>query len=145
MIGMVAHESFLYPSLTVRENLIFAARMYNVPQPGRRADELIRSVGLGPHAHSLSARLSQGMRQRLAVVRDLVHEPPILLLDEPLAGLDARAAAWLRGLIADLLGRGRTVCFTTHDPQAVSDLTDRVVRLQSGRLEDIDAMAARAA
>ena len=135
LIGMAAHESYLYPSLTVRENLIFAARMYDVSQPGRLADELIRGAGLGPHADALSSRLSQGMRRRVAVLRALAHDPPILLLDEPFAGLDARGATWLCGLLAGLRERGRTVCFTTHDPHAAADLTDRVVQLRSGRLE----------
>jgi heme exporter protein A len=135
-IGLAAHEAFLYPYLTARENLVFTGRMYDVPDPERRADQLIRSIGLSLHADRWSVKLSRGMRQRLAVVRALVHDPPIVLLDEPFSGLDEAATRWLTDLFADMRARGRTVCFTTHDPQAARSLADRIVHLQSGRLEE---------
>jgi heme exporter protein A len=135
-VGLAAHETFLYPYLTARENLVFTARMHDVPDPERRADQLIRSVGLSRHADRWAVKLSRGMRQRLAVVRALVHDPPILLLDEPFSGLDEAAAHWLAGLLGDMRARRRTVCFTTHDPQAARSLADRIFHLQSGRLEE---------
>ncbi len=138
LIGLAAHESFLYPCLTVRENLLFAARMYDVPDPAGRVEQLIRRVGLGPHAERWSSALSRGMRQRVAVVRALVHDPPILLLDEPFAGLDEAASVWLAGLLADLRARRRTVCFTTHDPRIARELAHRIVHLRSGRLDPGD-------
>jgi heme ABC exporter ATP-binding subunit CcmA len=139
LLGMVAHESFLYPHLTVRENLVFAARMCGLPDPLGQADRWLDSVGLRPHAHRPSAQLSKGMRQRLAVVRALVHDPPILLLDEPFSALDAAGSQWLLGLLLELRGRGRTVCFTTHDPQKARLLSDRVFCLQSGGLLELAA------
>jgi heme exporter protein A len=135
LVGMAAHETFLYPYLSARENLVFTARMYDVHDPERRADQLIHSVGLSRHADRWAAKLSRGMRQRLAVVRALVHDPPILLLDEPFSGLDEAAAHWLADMLLDLRARRRTVCFTTHDPHAARSLADRTVHLQSGRLE----------
>jgi heme exporter protein A len=134
LIGLAAHESFLYPYLTVRENLLFVARMYDVPDPVGRAEQLIRRIGLGPCADRWSSALSRGMRQRLAVVRALVHDPPIVLLDEPFAGLDEAASIWLAGLLSDLRARRRTVCFTTHDPRIARNLAHRILHLRSGRI-----------
>jgi heme exporter protein A len=136
LVGLAAHETLLYPYLTARENLLFTARMYDVHDAARRADEIIRSVGLSRHADRWVATFSRGMRQRLSVVRALVHDPPILLLDEPFSGLDECAAHWLADLLLDRRARRRTVCFTTHDPHAARTLADRVFHLQSGRLEE---------
>ena len=141
LIAMVAHESSLYPHLTLRENLIFAARMCDVGQPAERADKWLGQIGLEPHAQRLPTRISKGMRQRLAVARALVHDPRILLLDEPFCGLDAAGDAWLDGLLNTLRRRGRTLCFATHDTQKVRRLADRVLRLQSGRLEPLELEA----
>ena len=132
---MVAHESHLYPHLSARENLIFAARMHDVPRPAERAGQLIDGAGLQRYADCLSAKLSRGMQQRVAVARALVHDPPILLLDEPFGGLDEAATAWLTALLSDLRARKRTVCFITHDREMARTLADKVFRLQSGRLE----------
>ncbi len=138
MIAMVGHESFLYPHLTLRENLIFAARMCDVRQPARRADQLLQSTGLYPHAHRLPTRISRGMRQRVAVARALVHEPRVLLLDEPFSGLDAEGAEWLLDLLLRLRDQQRTFCFAIHNEQMVGRLVDRVLRLRWGRLEELE-------
>jgi len=137
LLGMAAHESFLYPYLTVRENLLFAARMYGAAEPLRRADQWIHRIGLQAHAHRLAARLSKGMRQRLTVVRALLHDPAILLLDEPFSALDAEGTHWLVGLLRELRSRGRTVCFATHDEEKIRILADRILCLQSGRLQQL--------
>lgn len=133
-IGVVAHESFLYPHLTLRENLIFAARMYDVRKPADRAERLLAEAGLSEDAHRLPSRISRGMRQRLSVVRAMVHDPPILLLDEPAAGLDAEGTEWLLNLLLQLRGRGRTLCFSTHDDRLSRRLADRVLELRAGRV-----------
>jgi heme ABC exporter ATP-binding subunit CcmA len=136
LIGMVGHEGRLYPHLTLRENLVFFARMYDVPQPTRRSDQFLQSIGMTAHAHRFPERISHGMRRRLAIVRALVHDPPILLLDEPFSGLDEEATGWLLGLLRELRARGKTVCFTTHDPQKVESLADRLLHLSAGRVEE---------
>ncbi len=132
-IGVVGHDSFLYPHLTLRENLVFAARLCDVSQPARRADQLLDSAGLRRHADRLAARISRGMRQRLTLVRAMVHDPPILLLDEPFSGLDAEGTDWLLGLLLDSKRRGRTLCFATHARQTSKRLADRVLHLHAGR------------
>ncbi len=145
LIGMVAHEHRLYPHLTVRENLVFAARMCDVPHPRERADALLEVVSLTAHADRTPPVLSKGMRQRMSLARALVHDPPILLLDEPFEGLDAAAEAWLMDLFQNLRREGRTLCFVLHDQVKSRVLADRVLRLEHGRLLPLAAATARTA
>ncbi len=142
VIGMVAHESRLYPHLTLRENLVFAARMCDVARPHDRAEALLETVGLLAHAERTPPVLSKGMRERLSLARALIHDPPILLMDEPFEGLDADAERWLSGLLQELRQQRRTLCFVLHDEVKTRQLADRVLRLQQGRLV---AVAARKA
>ena len=135
LLGMVPHQSCLYPHLTVRENVVFAARMQGLADAGRRADEWLAAAGLGPHAHRLATHLSRGIRQRLALARALVHDPPIVLMDEPFSGLDGEAAGWLVDLLAAFRGRGRAVCLTTHDPEKLQNLAGRIFHLGYGQIE----------
>lgn len=137
LIAMVSHESALYPHLTLRENLIFAARMYDVRRPAHRADELLAGAGLQADAHRSPERISKGMRQRLSLARAMVHDPRILLLDEPFAGLDAEGTEWLFEVLRDLSARQCTVCFTIHDERKLRRLAERVLHLRSGRLEEV--------
>ena len=132
----------LYPHLTLRENLIFAARMCDVPRPIARADELLEAVSLRRHMPSRTPPvLSKGMRQRLSLARALIHDPPVLLMDEPFDGLDAAAEAWLLELLGGLRRQGRTLCFVLHDESKTRILADRVVRIQQGKLNEAAAMA----
>ena len=139
LIAMVGHETRFYPHLTVRENLVFAGRMCGVRRPQQRTDQLLQSIGLRRCAHCFPTRISEGMRQRVAIVRALIHDPRILLLDEPFSCLDGEATDWLLALLRDLRARGRTVCFTTHDRQRAEDLGDRVLELCCGRVEEVRA------
>jgi len=136
-VGMVAHESRLYPHLTLRENLLFAGRMYGIDHPAQRADQLLADVGLAEHAERLPTHVSRGMAQRVAVARALVHEPPILLLDEPFAGLDAEGQAWLTHTLVTMREAGCAICFTTHDEAQVDQLADRTWELRCGRLYEL--------
>jgi heme ABC exporter ATP-binding subunit CcmA len=138
-IAMVAHESGLYSHLTLRENLMFAARMSAMPMASRHADRWLDMAGLASHADVLPTRLSRGMRQRLAVARALIHEPAILLLDEPFTSLDAAGAEWLLTLLADLRDGGRAICFVAHDQKMIRRLAQRTLELRGGKVYDVTA------
>jgi heme exporter protein A len=149
-VGMVAHESRLYPHLTLRENLLFVGRMYGIRQPAARADQLLAEAGLAVHRDRLPGQVSRGMGQRVAVARALLHQPPILLLDEPFSGLDADGHAWLMNTLSALRTTGCTICFTTHDATVVDQLADETWELRGGRLYEAStapshAVLARAA
>jgi heme exporter protein A len=139
LVGIVAHESGLYANLTLRENLTFAARMSRMDDPRRAVDHWLDATGLAPHAEEVPTRLSRGMRQRLAVARALIHDPPILLLDEPFTSLDAAGAEWLLALLAGLRDRGRTICFVAHDDARIQRLAQRVLELRQGKVYDVTA------
>ncbi len=126
LLGMVSHESQLYPQLSLQENLVFAARIYGMDQPVQIAQRYLSEVGLRSHANRLPSQVSRGMRQRVAVSRALLHEPPILLLDEPFSGLDQESADWLTGVLCRLRDAGRAICFVTHDASKLSRLTDKI-------------------
>ena len=108
--------------------------MYDLADPARHADRWLAAVGLDGHADRLCAQFSKGMRQRLALARALMHQPRIVLLDEPFAALDAEAADWLANLLGELRTGHCAVCFTTHDRRRAETLADRIVRLECGRL-----------
>jgi len=133
-IGLIAHPSFLYDDLSPAQNLEFYAAMYGVPEPARRARQLLELFGLAPRADDRVADLSRGMQQRVSVARALVHEPPLLLLDEPFTGLDAQAAERLGELLASLRRRGRTLVLVTHDLRQGLASSDRWILLARGRI-----------
>lgn len=135
-VGLVAHQTFLYDELTVRENLLFYARLYGVTHPTERADALIERVGLADRADSRVRSLSRGLQQRAALARAIVHDPAILLLDEPDTGLDVRGDALLQAMMSEESGRSRTVLLTTHNLDRALSLADRVVVLTNGRVAD---------
>jgi heme exporter protein A len=143
-IGFAAHESGLYSELTALENLVFASRMYGVPDPGRHATELLTDAGLEAAANRMVGQLSQGMRQRLAIIRAIVHGPELVLLDEPFASLDAHGRDWLEGLFQQWRAAGRTVCFASHDPRECQGLADRVVSLDRGCIVAIESISKNA-
>ena len=131
-IGYLGHEPLLYRDLTGRENLRFHARLHGVA--GERAEEriaeLLRRIGIERRADDRVADLSAGMRQRLAVCRCVLHEPELLLLDEPDSNLDAEGRELARGLIGP--GGGRTRVLVTHDPERFLPEADQVLRLGIG-------------
>lgn len=142
LVGLAMHESAVYPYLTARENLVFAARMHGLDQAARRGDAWLERTSLMTFSDQPAAMLSKGMRQRLALARALIHEPAIILLDEPFAGLDSRSANWLEDLLRDYGRRGHAVYFSTHDHTSAEALGDRVTRLDRGQLEVLPARGA---
>jgi heme exporter protein A len=133
-IGVVTHQSFLYPELGARENLIFYGRLYEVAHPERAADAWLERVALADEARRPVRLLSRGMEQRLAVARALLHEPELILLDEPWSGLDAAAADLLTAILRDVRAGGRTIVVATHDFDRGLALADRAAILHRGRL-----------
>ena len=133
-IGFLGHEPLLYRELTVAENLAFHARLHRLGADGaRRAAELLERVGMDAAAGARVHELSAGMRQRVAVCRALLHDPELLLLDEPSAHLDPGAAELVEPLIG--AGAGHTRVLVTHDPGAGLAGADRVLALaRDGRV-----------
>jgi ABC-type multidrug transport system ATPase subunit len=118
-IGYLAHEPLVYRELTPLENLDLYGRLYRVPERRERSGMLLERYGLWEARHDRVATFSRGMQQRLALCRTLLHEPDLLLLDEPYAGLDAEGAELLDAELAALAGE-RTVLLATHDPERMT-------------------------
>jgi heme exporter protein A len=128
-VGYLGHEPLLYKSMSARENLSFSAQLYGVN--GDRVGELLETVGLARRADDRIEELSRGMRQRLAAARAVLHDPALLLLDEPLSGIDPGAVA----LLEPLIGRssGRTRVLVTHDVERGRAEADQILALRAGR------------
>ena len=131
LVGVVGHAPLVDPDLTAEENLAFYARMYRLEAAKARIEDLLLRVGLWHRRMDAVRTFSRGMQQRLALARALLHDPPVLLLDEPESGLDPSGRRLLEGLIAD--ERGRTVVVTSHQVAWVLGLVDRVLMLDDGR------------
>ncbi len=133
-VGFIGHHTMLYPALTARENLVFAARLYGVADPGGRAEQLLTRNGLAAYADWPAGSFSRGMAQRLAIARGLVHDPAVMLLDEPFTGLDAPAAERLVASLRELREEGRTCVLATHDLARAGAVADRALVLSRGRV-----------
>ncbi|MCH2171694.1 ABC transporter ATP-binding protein [Myxococcota bacterium] len=133
-VGLIAHETFLYPHLTARENLLFAGRLLGVPELGARVDKLLEEADLRHVANRTAGSFSRGMAQRLSIARALVHDPAVLLLDEPFSGLDGRASAKLAERLSELRQDDRTLLIVTHDLSRVAQVADSALILLNGRI-----------
>jgi heme exporter protein A len=133
-IGLVSHKPLLYEELTARENLRFFARLYNLPdgEIEARIETLLAEVGLTKRGFDRVRTFSRGMQQRLSIARALLHNPDILLLDEPYTGLDQDASAVLDKLLKNAHAAGHTIIMSTHDLIRAAELPTRVVILSRG-------------
>ena len=131
-IGYLGHEPLLYRDLSGRENLRFGARLYGIDRAAaeERIESLLRAVGMEQRADERVAELSAGMRQRLSICRCVLHEPELLLLDEPDSNLDAEGRERARNLVGPTEGRTRVI--VSHDPERYEQGADRVLRLEAG-------------
>jgi heme ABC exporter ATP-binding subunit CcmA len=132
-IGFVSHLSMLYDDLTVHENVVLAARLYGSRDPDAAARRALEAVGLADRGDEQPRRLSRGLLQRASIARAVVHEPRLLLLDEPFTGLDAPAAERLRALLRQRLAAGLALVLVTHHLAEAWDLASRVAVLAGGR------------
>ncbi|OLD51699.1 MAG: hypothetical protein AUI58_06345 [Chloroflexi bacterium 13_1_40CM_2_70_6] len=142
--AMLSGERSLYWKLTARENLEYFAALYHVPprQTRARIDDALTSVKLLDRADDYVERYSTGMRQRLALARALLPDPPLVILDEPTVGLDPQAARDLRTRVRELRSQGRTVLLTTHYMEEADQLCDRVAIIDHGRIVALDTPGA---
>lgn len=141
-IGVLPQETALYEEVTAQQNLNFAASLYGVPQAEARIAEVLDLVGLGQRANDFVRGFSGGMQRRLAIARALLHNPSLLILDEPTVGVDLEARHQIWAHIRSLKALGRTVILTTNYLDEAEALCDRVAILRSGKLLAEDTPAA---
>jgi ABC-2 type transport system ATP-binding protein len=139
--GFVTDQPSLYERMPLRRYLGFFARLYDVAHPDVRAAELAKLLGLDDVLDRKLATFSRGMRQKVAIARALVHDPPVLLLDEPATALDPEMSQMLRGFIISLRARHRAILLTTHDLDEAQRIADRVVVLFKGKVVRVGATA----
>jgi len=132
-IGYMAHSAMLYDEFTAVENLAYFASLYGVP--ASRVRSAISAVGLDPDLNRRVGQYSQGMRQRLSLARAILHDPDLLLLDEPFSNIDSDSARGIVNLLTGLRQAGKTILVTTHQPGLLADAADEFVTLRAGRLE----------
>jgi heme ABC exporter ATP-binding subunit CcmA len=133
-VGLLGHDLYLYPELTARENLLFFARLYGLGDPVQSVEASLAHAKLSDRADDRVSAFSRGMRQRLALERALVHQPRLLLLDEPFTGLDQPSAAALVARLQGLQTQGCLTILATHDLDVAEGLLSRALYLRNGRL-----------
>jgi heme ABC exporter ATP-binding subunit CcmA len=138
-IGVLGHDLFLYPELSAHENLAFFAGLHGATDARKAADTALAQAGLADRGGDPVGSFSRGMRQRVALERALIHEPRLVLLDEPFTGLDDASTAALVARLNGLRARGTIVILATHDLDVADGLLDQALFLRDGRL--VDAVA----
>jgi ABC-2 type transport system ATP-binding protein len=138
-VGICPQENILWNKLTCKEQLVFSARMYSVPRPlaRSRADHLLQVMGLGHKRNKLAGTLSGGLKRRMNVIMAMMHDPEILVFDEPEAGLDPQSRVLVRDFISET-ARSKTVIVTTHNMDEAERIATRVAIIDSGKLLQLD-------
>jgi len=134
-IGYMAHPSLLYDEMSGMENLRYFARLYDIAGDGR-CEQAIRSVGLDPELSRAVGKYSQGMRQRMSLARAILHDPKILLLDEPFSNVDVHSAREMVVLLKGMRDSGKTIFLVTHQAMLLEGVADEFVWMQSGQIVD---------
>jgi heme exporter protein A len=132
-IGTVSHKALLYDNLTAKENLLFFAKLYGL-QDTKHIENLLKQVGLEKRADSLVRTFSRGMQQRLSIARALLHNPHVLLFDEPYTGLDQDASLVLDQLLLEAHQAGHTIVMASHQLERSARLADRIVIINRGSI-----------
>ena len=135
-LGVVSHNPLLYGDLTAEENLDFFGRLYNIHGRDSRIHEVLGLVGLSARRRDLVRTFSRGMQQRLSIARSVLHDPDVILFDEPYTGLDQDASEMLDGVLKSVAAAGRTVVMTSHDLARAEDLGTRFDVLNNGKIEN---------
>ncbi|HEX6305737.1 MAG TPA: heme ABC exporter ATP-binding protein CcmA [Anaerolineales bacterium] len=133
-LGVVSHQPLLYGDLSAEENLRFYGMMYGVSHLDERIGEVLELVGLAARRRDLVRTFSRGMQQRLAIGRAVLHDPEVMLFDEPHTGLDQEAGTMLDRVLREVAARGRTVVMTSHDLARAADLASRFDVLSRGKI-----------
>jgi len=141
-IGYMAHPSLLYDEMSGMENLRYFAGLYGVVSDAR-CEEVIRSVGLDPELSRGVGQYSQGMRQRMSLARAILHDPKLLLLDEPFSNVDLHSAREMVGLLRGMRDAGKTIFVVTHQAMLLEGAADEFVWMQAGQIVDRTATAER--
>jgi ABC-type multidrug transport system ATPase subunit len=134
-LGYMAHPSLLYDEMSGMENLRYFARLYDIAGDSR-CQEVIRAVGLDPELGRPVGQYSQGMRQRMSLARAILHDPGILLLDEPFSNVDVHSAREMVGLLAGMRDAGKTIFVVTHQAALLEGAADEFVWMQAGKIID---------
>jgi ABC-type multidrug transport system ATPase subunit len=134
LVGMVGHGQWLYEDLTARENLEFFARLYTIDAAARKIDHWLEATALSAFRNARISEFSRGMRQRLAIARAFLHDPPILLLDEPWTALDDRAMTLLSSLLLEAHSRQHTIVVCSHQLRETLEVATDLAVLDRGRL-----------
>ena len=142
-IGYMAHPSLLYDEMSGMENLRYFARLYGIAGD-RRCEEVIRAAGLDPELSRAVGQYSQGMRQRMSLARAILHDPKVLLLDEPFSNVDVHSARAMVALLKGMRDAGKTVFVITHQARLLEGVADEFVWMQAGQIVDRTAGLARA-
>ncbi len=140
-LGYIPDRPYLYQKLTARELLRFLSKLRNVENAEEKAQNWLEFFGLLDFANELIETFSHGMRQKLTFVAAMIHEPPVLVIDEPMVGLDPRAAIQVRELMKDYALKGNTVLLTTHSMEIAEAVAHRVVVLSKGQIAAKGTMA----
>ena len=135
IIGLLSHENFLYQNLTVSENLKFFGKLYNIGNLDESISFKLNKLGVYSKKNELIRNLSSGMKQRISIVRSIIHDPKIILLDEPFAGLDIEGSALLLELLKDFKNESKTAIVTTHDLKLGLYECSNVVVLNKGKIK----------
>jgi heme exporter protein A len=137
-VGLVSHQTMLYEALTARENIEFAARMYGVSDVREATSDVLARLGATSFADVRVRSLSRGMQQRVSVARAIVHNPSVLLADEPFTGLDAQGASALTAMLAELRDSGATIVIVTHNLDEALALCTTAAIMREGRFVRLD-------